>query len=304
MASIQAQLMNQILSLGPKDDPGKPHDYEAERQSYRNPPPLLPEGVTVTELDLNGIHGEKLEKPGNKDIIIFYIHGGGFCTGSALQRRELTQYICDKHGYNCIAIDYRLSPEEKWPAHLEDCHKAYLALLDKGYESSKIAFMGESAGGTLVLSLALLLKEDGLPFPCAIASFSPGTNRAKVYPSYVTNRDSDKMIGHAVDRAGQFEAVFGTPSPKEAFLRSPLVSPYYGDYTGLPPVFLSASNTEILYDDARMLYEKLKSEGHTAAFDVQEELCHAYPIFPHIPEAQETIQKAIDFIAAHSQNAV
>lgn len=58
-------------------------------------------------------------------------------------------------------------------------------------------------------------KATAIPLPCAIASFSPGTNRAEVYPSYVTNRDSDKMIGHAVDRAGQFEAVFGTPPQKK-----------------------------------------------------------------------------------------
>ncbi len=94
---------------------------------------------------------------------------------------------------------------------------------------------------------------------------------------------------------GKIRVVFGG-NETEALLRNPVVSPLYGDYTDLPPVFLSASDTEALLDDSRRLYEKLKAEGHRTALDIQHGVCHGFQVFTGMPEARRALEKTFDFL--------
>ena len=294
MPSFQAHLMNLIFRSMPGDDGESPHDYAAERARNDRQPPKTPKGVTVEQVTLSGIHAEWLHKEGNDKGLVYYIHGGGFCTGSARERRQITQEIVSRHGYQCIACDYRLAPENKWPAQLEDCLLFYRALLEQGAKPERIVLMGESAGGTLVLSLALRLKELGLPQPGAVVSFSPCVNQAEHYPSHFENIGTDYMLRDAVAK-GMGEPVFG-PDVTQEYLRSACVSPVYGDYAGLPPMFLSASDTEALYDDSRALYEQLQKQNHPAQLDVQHGVCHAFQVFVTMPEAKKAMKKVMAFL--------
>lgn len=297
MLSLQALLLNFIFTCISKINLSHTSDYVAERKRNERTSPKAPKGVSVSQIDLDGIYAEKIEKEGNKDRLILYIHGGGFCTGSAKERRGLCQYIANNYGYNCIANDYRLSPENHWPAHLNDCKEVYLSLLKNGYEAKKIIFMGESAGGTLVLSLALQLKDEGIPLPAAIVAFSSCTNQAEGFPSHQYNSKSDKMLGDSINDTNKYKAVFGIYQPDIEKMRNPLISPYYGNYEGLPPIFLAASDTEVLYDDTRKLYDKLKEQNHTVELDIKHKLCHAYPIFYQLRESKDTLNKVFAFLS-------
>ena len=290
--------MNFVFKKMPKGDPNVPHDYAAERQQNASRPAQEPKnGITVTTIAYNGIDGERITpvKPNGK--VIWYIHGGGFTTGSAAERRAITLYLAEKYGFTVVANNYRLAPENKWPAGLDDCISFYDGLLDAGYDPDKLYFMGESAGGHLVLSVALRLKDEGKALPKGIISFSPVTDQAEDLPSHKGNAATDYMLGDAVSSDGQLDAVFGDAwRGDEDFLKQPYISPYYGDYTGLPPIFLAASDYETLYDDSVVLYDKLTEEGHICRLDVVHGVCHAYPMFPFMPEAKKTIKKAVDFI--------
>ncbi len=294
MPSLQARMMNRLFKSMPHEDEDKPHDYEQERKQNDRQPPKTPKGVVVEQLEFAGMNTEWLHKEGNQKGLIYYIHGGGYCTGSAKERRQLTQDLVYRHGYNCIACDYRLAPENKWPAQLDDCLRGYQALLEHGADPQRIIFMGESAGGTMVLSLPLRLKELGLPQPKAIISFSPCVNHAEHYPSHFENSKTDYMLRDAVAK-GMGEPVFGKDASKE-YLQSPCISPIYGDYRGLPPIFLSASDTEALFDDAKVLHDKLKQLGHRTELDVQHGVCHAFQMFPFMPEARKTMKKVMAFL--------
>ena len=271
-----------------------------ERNAARPAPPL-PEGVSLELVDLDGVSAERFEKEGNDKGWVFYIHGGGFTVGSAKERRGLTQYMTANCGYNCVSMDYRLAPENRWPAQIEDCLAAYRAFASQCGDGENIVLMGESAGGMLVLSLALLLKKreeaggEKLPMPKALVVLSPCVTHAEHFPSHSSNIDKDVILRDLILH-GMWQALLGRDTPPEA-LRDPIVSPLYGDYTGLPPVFISCTDAETLYDDARELYKKLKDAGHTVGFDMQEGCCHAYQINPQlIPEAAATLQKAFEFI--------
>ncbi|MBO4412354.1 MAG: alpha/beta hydrolase [Lachnospiraceae bacterium] len=292
MAMIYNQVMKHLPVTG--------GDYETQRKRNDRTPSNPPRGVTVREITLGEHHAEQIEKAGNNGFV-FYIHGGGFTTGSAKERRDLCQYIAAKYGYDCISINYRLAPENRWPAQLEDCISAWKAYLSQGFSPEKTVFMGESAGGTLVLSLGLWLRDHGLPLPKAIVSFSPGTNNAEHYPSHFENAKTDYMLRDMIAK-GIGEPVFGKDASPE-LLYSPYVSPVYGDYRGIPPVFLAVSDTEALYDDAGELFQKLQKSGHPSEIDVRHGVCHAYPMFPMIPEARKTIEKVFRFVGKEVDRA-
>ena len=193
MPSLFAHATNLVFRCMPQDKPGQPHDYAAERKRNDRKPPRPPKGVTVRLGELDGLSAEFIQKSSNQKGTIFYIHGGGFTVGSARERRAICQYITANYGYNCVTFNYRLAPENLWPAPLEDCLTAYTALLKTGVSPKEIVFMGESAGGTLVLSLALLLKEKGLPQPKALVALSPCVTQADQFPSYTQNAATDYM---------------------------------------------------------------------------------------------------------------
>lgn len=295
MPSIAAIVTNIVFRTMPGERAGQGHDYiaERERNAKRNPP-KLPKDVILETIDINGTDSERITKKGNDKGLIFYIHGGGFTTGSAKERRILTQYVVDHYGYDCISINYRLAPEHKWPSPVEDCAAAYENVLKTGYDPKDIVFMGESAGGTLVLSLALLCKKRGLPQPGAIVAFSPATDNFEPLPSHTANIPTDYMLKDAVSK-GITDVLFEGEATEE-MLKDPLLSPYYGDYEGLPPIHLSASDTETLYDDAVLLYEKLKREGHSVAYDEAHGVCHAYQIMTYMPEAKKTLDRVFAFL--------
>ena len=312
MPSIQARMLNKIFQKMPKDPPGVEHDFVAEReQNARRKPPKLPRNVSLAEMDFDGISGEILrpvlgEKErfeGNTDDLsepvqlIWYIHGGGFTTGSARESRDLTQYLVSKYRVPCIATNYRLSPEHRWPAHLDDCMKVYQCLKDRGATPGKILLMGASAGGTLALSLSLRLAMEEKEQPLMVAALSAWTDQTLSLPSHTKNIDTDYMLGDALGRREQFQAVFGIEGPKghDDILKNPLVSPFYGNYTKTAPIFFAASDSEFLYDDSRLLYERLKGEGHLTELDIQHDVCHAYASLPMMPEAKDTLDKMWNF---------
>ena len=296
MASEQAKFYDKMF-MEMRKLPPKNLEEQREEGAARPLPPET-DRVKITEVTLGGVDGEILENTTEKavpDRVILYIHGGGFTTGTARERRSITQYICDIYGYTVYANNYRLAPENCWPAPVEDCVAFYREML-KTWDASQIVVAGESAGGTLVFSLPFQCQREGLPLPRGIVSYSPCTNQAFSFPSVDDNAATDYMIGGLINSEYQYETVFGQKKPSQEYLRDPLISPFFGDFSEMPPVFLAASASESLYDDARILYARLKAEGHKTDCDWQKEVCHAYPIFPDIPEAQETIRKSMEFV--------
>ena len=288
MPSFYGHMMNFIFRCMPQDKPGQAHDYVAERKRNDRKPPKPPKGVTVQLGELNDLSAEFIQKSGNTKGTVFYIHGGGYTVGSARERREICQYITANYGYNCVSFNYRLAPENLWPAPLEDCLTAYTALLKMGVPAEKIIFMGESAGGMLVLSLALLLKGKNLPQPKALVALSPCVTHADKLPSYTANAATDYMLRTSVAE-GKIKIVFGERANDLTYLRQPTISPLYGDFAGLPPVILSASDTEVLLDDSKMLYEKLQKQEHPVVLDIQHGVCHAFQVFTAMPEARQAL---------------
>ena len=174
--------------------------------------------------------------------MILYLHGGAYVAGNMKYARGFAGILADKLQQRVLSAAYRLAPEHPFPAALDDALTAYQYLLAKGWESRHISFVGESAGGGLVFCLCLRLKQLGLPLPAAVVGISPWTDLTFSGASYITNASKDPSLAEDVLR--DHAAIYAHGKEPD-----PLVSPVFGDLTGLPPSLLLAGGDELLLSD-------------------------------------------------------
>lgn len=269
--------------------PNEPPNYQADREQEKKMGEKcrIPARVSITHKMMQEVPVEIITKEANpKNKVIYYIHGGGFVTGSAVSRRSFTTYLADKLEYNVAAVEYRLAPEHPYPAAPEDCLRVYESLI-KQYSAEDIVILGESAGGNLVFSTVLQAKDQGLPLPAAIFAIAPTVQYDQNLKSYMENQHTDCMIANLTEEV--CEMYFGTKDDKT--IRHPYAAPLYGNMEGLPPVYLFASKSEVLRDDSICMYHALKTAGVQTKLYLRNKMMHTYMIIPSIPEAKKDLQK-------------
>lgn len=226
-------------------------------------------------------------KPGK---VILYIHGGGFNSGSAEYDLPMPVALTRKGEYAVLSVEYRLAPEHPYPAGLEDCAWAYKGLLNMGYRGEDIALAGSSAGGNLVFALALYLRDHNLPLPAALCGISPVGTLDDVPPSRKERIERDCIIG--ADFTEEMEQTYMNGHPAS----EPYLSPAYGCFDGLPPVWICVGTEEVFYDDAFMLKDVAERANVPVELFVAEGMGHTYTSLPDKLSTQ-TIRSMQSFLA-------
>ncbi|HVP83089.1 MAG TPA: alpha/beta hydrolase [Rhizomicrobium sp.] len=252
-----------------------------------------PRRIKVETVELDGVSAELLTPRGvNENRALLYIHGGGFVAGVPANHRPLTWRLAEGVGVPVYAIDYRLAPEHPFPAGLDDCVTAYRALLAKGLSPEHIAIGGDSAGGNLTLVTALKLKELGLPLPAALVCLSPVTDH-EGFESRTDNIKRDAMFD--IRMVNSVSPLY-CPNVDPA---DPLVSPYRGDVTGLPPTLFHCSRDELLRDDSIRMAQKMKAAGVDTTIEVWPGVFHVWQVTADVlPEAKKAVANIVDFLKA------
>lgn len=253
--------------------------------------PKLPEGVRVQPVTEWGVHGEWVES-GKSDRIVYYLHGGGYVACSPKTHRGFTSLLSLTANATVLSLEYRLAPENKFPAALEDAVGGYRLLLDKGYRPEQIVIGGDSAGGGLAVATMIAVLERGLPSPAGAFLLSPWTDLAGTGETIVTNDPVDPMLsGKMIHKIASL--YYGEVSPTD-----PLVSPLYGDLRGLPPIRIYVSDTEILLDDSKRLAQRAREQGVPVDLRVWNKLPHVWPIFVAfgIPESKTVLGEIAEFV--------
>ncbi len=255
----------------------------------------IPKDIEITPLDIDGMYAEWLSFHGVKeDSAILYFHGGGYCIGSPPSHRTHISKFVKGTGIRALSFDYRLAPENQFPAALDDALKAYNFLMDSGYPPEKIGFIGDSAGGGLALATLLALKENNIGLPAAVSVMSPWTDLKCTGESLIRNARVDTISWK------ESWTVFSKYYCREQDPASPLISPLYGDLSGLPPLQIHVGSYETLLDDSKRFYEKARAAGTKAEIIIGEGLFHCYPVCsPMFPEAKEAMDKINNFITYH-----
>lgn len=205
------------------------------------------EGVRYERDVVGGVAGVWCRPPAARaDAVLLYFHGGVYVFGSAYAYRHFVGQLAARAGIAAFVPDYRLAPEHRFPAAVEDAQMVFRAL------DGTIAVAGDSAGG----GLAMALLADRARRPVAGVLLSPWTDLALTGESIVTRAAEDPLLTRAALELGATAYMHGQD------LRDPVASPLYGEFAGLPPIQVHVGTAEILLDDARRFAARTALELH------------------------------------------
>jgi len=255
----------------------------------------LPEDVSVAEVTAGGVPGLWLTPPEvSAEAVLLYLHGGGYQLGSPRSHRELAARLARAAGVRALIVDYRLAPEHRFPAALDDALAAYRWLLDdRGVPAGSIVLAGDSAGGGLVAATLVAARDRGLPLPAAAALLSPWADLTGSGASMVTNAETDPIL--SADLLGEMARSYAGATD----LADPLVSPVFADLTGLPPLSVDAGTAELLLDDGRRLAAAAGRAGVEVVLTEAEGMPHVWHVLALTPEATAATDRVGAFLAAH-----
>jgi acetyl esterase/lipase len=252
----------------------------------------LPPGITVDPVDVAGMGGEWIGSPqAAPDQALYFLHGGGYSSGSCVTHRELAARLCLAAGVRVLLVDYRLAPEHRFPAAVEDAAAGYRWLIEGGVRPESIAVGGDSAGGGLALATLLRLRELAVALPAAGVLISPWTDLALTGDS-IQSRAAVAPMGspEILERAAA--DYLGDSDPQ-----NPLASPLYADLRGLPPLLIHVGDHELLLSDSTRLAERARAAGVEVALEVWDAMWHVWHAWAgELPEGQQAIDRIGAFI--------
>ncbi len=278
-------------------DAATPEKRAAAFRSFMagNPEPAR---VQIRHMDADGVEADliwpaRLHHPlGRRGIL--YVHGGGFHGGSPRTHRLLAGSLAKAASSDVLVIDYRLVPEGRYPAQIDDIRTAYRWMLENGYESGNIILAGDGTGANLAIEAVLRQKRAGRQLPAAVIALSPVTDLSASGVSMTSNAATDPVITKTGIEA-LAKPYLGATAPD-----NPDVSPLFADLSGLPPLFLQVSDSEALLDDTLRLADKAKAAGVEVTLEVWPGLIHGWQLFPHLlADADSSNQRVAEFAMRH-----
>ena len=294
MLSLRARGLRLIMRRAkPTEERTLEEDRENFKKITRYPPPRT---VSCEEITLGGITSLRFT-PRNPepDSHILYLHGGGYMMGSPEIYRSPVGLISNMTNTVVTAVDYRLAPENPYPAGIEDCVTAYLALKDETGDT--IAVAGDSAGGGATLATAVSLRDNHSLSPSCLYLISPWLDLTHSGESMKTKGGVDVMLAPdwirtAADRyRGNEDA------------RNPGISPLFADLKDLPPMLIQVGDEELLLSDSERLADLASKVGVKVEIEIAKGLWHVYPLFGgFIPEGKKSLKEAVRFINEHNKS--
>ena len=268
-------------------------DVEVQRKSQDALDHIIKpsKNTTYQELEIEGMPAAWVKPAQNvaPGRVVLHFHGGAYVSGSLKYSRILASMLAERMQMDVLTFDYRLAPENPFPAALYDAVKAYKWLLSQGYPSQNIALAGESAGGNLCLAVSLWLRDRGESLPGAIYCMSPWADLTGGGATYYANAKIDPMVSpESLLVSAKYYT--GHRNPK-----APYLSPIFADFSGFPPVLVQAGTNEVLLSDSHTLADRVRWSGVTCQLQIYEGMCHVFQILG-LPESKQALAAAEEFI--------
>jgi epsilon-lactone hydrolase len=256
-------------------------------------PGILPKHVSIKPDRFGSCPGEWVR--GGDDLddgkVLLYFHGGAYFICSPATHRPITWRLSAVARRPVFSLDYRQGPVHSLPESLSDALEAYESLLGLGYQGKDILLAGDSAGGHLTLATLLALRDRGMPLPASAVCLSPWTDLS------TTRRRVNSWIDPMLP-AGRVNWL-ARRWTDGLDCRDPLVSPVYGDFTGLPPLMIVTGSTEILRDEGRRVAVSARENGVPVTYEEWNRMPHVFAILADVlPEARLLFQHVSRFIGA------
>ncbi|HEX4287631.1 MAG TPA: alpha/beta hydrolase [Trebonia sp.] len=269
----------------------------AERRATFTPagrPHPVPDDVQVTEVTAGGVTAHWLAAPGvDAGRVLMFLHGGGFEFGSVRSDGELAARLGRAGGMRVLFPEYRLAPEHRFPAAIDDVVAAYRWLrVDQGLPADSIAVAGDSAGGGLAVALLVAIRDAGEALPAAAVLMSPTVDLTSSGASMTERVDQDPISTPALLREFASDYLAGADP------RTPLASPLFAPLSGLPPLLVLVGTADLLLSDSERLAAAAEQAGVDVTLEVGEGLPHVYPLMLGTSEAAEATEEVGKFLRA------
>lgn len=241
--------------------------------------------------------------------IILYLHGGGYVCGTREYAKGFASVLSAECGMRVISAEYRLAPENPYPAALDDVYGVYCEILERGLDASKIIIAGESAGGGLAYALCLKLRDEGKPLPAGIIAISPWCDLTLSGESYTENREADPSItkerleffadcytgAYTEEEIPKIKRIVACAKGDIEKKRDPYVSPLFAGLEGLPPSLIFVGEDELLLSDSLSMRDRLTEAGCDVTFVSKPDMWHAYVLYCLKSNADDFV-KINDFV--------
>ncbi|MCP4138893.1 MAG: alpha/beta hydrolase [Chloroflexi bacterium] len=272
----------------------KPLSIDELRESQTRSAKLMqktPKDISVEPFSINALRAEWLShKNVDTEKVILYLHGGGYVSGKLEIYHLLCGSISEKSRARILLPEYRLAPEDPFPAALEDALSVYAWLLENNISAENIIIAGDSAGGGLSLAMTLALRDEGRSLPAGIICLSPWTDLTLSGESHQTNAKKSVIL-HPEGLALWAESYLAHADP-----RTPHISPAFADFTNFPPILIQVGSEEVFLDDARMVAKKAKSAGVDVTLSVYEKMWHVWQTVGFLPETKQAFEEIGAFV--------
>lgn len=294
MSDQERVAIEEFLRSGPDLGSGTIAEVRARYDMLGDVTPV-PADVTVEAGRIGGVPGEYVRAPNAAaDRLVLYFHGGGYMIGSLDSHRGLVALLARASGAPVFSVDYRLAPENPFPAAHDDALAVYRFLIALGMPAERIALAGDSAGGGLVLVTLMRARDEGLPMPACAFMMSPFVDLAGTGESVHENADIDVVV-----RPGMIEGMGGAYLGGVATTH-PHASPLYGDPAGLPPLLIHVGTHEAILDDSLRLVRRAAMAHVPVELSVYARMPHVWQMFAgRLEEGRRSLSEAGAFIARH-----
>jgi monoterpene epsilon-lactone hydrolase len=239
------------------------------------------------EVDGAGVYVVTPESIGDDDRVVFDIHGGGFILQGGDACAAMTVIAAARLGLRTWGVDYRMPPDHPYPAPLDDCVRAYRALLDE-VSADRIVVAGGSAGGNLAAALVVRARDEGLPLPAAAVLATPEVDLTESGDSFQTNLGVDPILGRLMPVNELYAAGHD--------LAHPYLSPLFADLTGFPPTILTTGTRDLFLSNTVRMHRALRRAGTNAELHVLEAAPHGgfLGMAPEDAEIAAEIRRFVD----------
>ncbi len=257
---------------------------------WRVPPCFTFKNIDMDDFSMKLLTRKQYPSPSH---VILQLHGGGYM--AAVRNAYYVfagLYNEVSKGYAVLTPDYRVAPEDPYPAALLDALASYNYLLRQGYQGEQIILAGDSAGGGLAMALCMYLRDHGLPMPCGIVAMSPWTDLTASGESYTTNYTVDPLFGNTHD-----SMIYNNDYPGDHDRKDPYLSPLFGDFAGFPPMLLQVGSIEMLLSDSVDAAAKARAAGVRVQLTIYEGMFHVFQMcYQRIPESKRAWAEVGKFI--------
>lgn len=243
------------------------------RKKLVEPEWKVPDCYRLREIGLNNCRAELLIPDTVRGgRILLQLHGGGYIGAMRNVYRSFAGLYSELgKGIPVFTLDYRVAPENPYPAALEDSITAWNWLIDRGWQADEIIVAGDSAGGGLAMALCMYLKKQSRALPAGIIAMSPWTDLTASGPSYTENYEKDVLFGNTRD-----SLIYNKDYVQNEDVTNPFISPLFGDFRCFPPMLIQVGGDEMLLSDSVSAAKKARAAGAKVRLSIYEGMFHVF----------------------------